>query len=585
MSAPPVDSGDRKGDRWLAPVVGLCAAAPVIASTVRALLDGWMPAGDQANIATRAFDVFTSHTPLLGLHSDVSTLTHHAVYSLGPMLFWLLAVPARVASPGSLTLTMGLANTAAVVGVTVLARRRGGRGLMFITAFAVVLMSRSLAPEVLHDVWNPSAGLFQLTALIFLSWSLGCGEYRLLPLTVLVASFVAQCQLAFLPPSLGVLTIGVAGLLLSVRSERIQRRAGGTPSPRPLWPWALAALLVAAACWTPTAIDQITGKPGNLTAIVRTVEANTATLGAHAGWHAVVLAVGVPPWWLRDPADAFARKYEVRAAVDPLATATTVLALCVLLIVAAVGVRRRRRELWVGALIALALCAGLAAVAATTPTSRLLSATLGYTMWSGSPVGMFVWVMIAWAPTAILAGRVRALPHRLSPAVGCALGIGAVVFAGTAIGLAERPDEHLPEYGPLGAILASLDRQIPAGRTVELTGSLGTSTFRLKMAARYALVRRGIRPISPGTDTRVGSWYELDHRRFDCTVYLRDGSASPEPSAVPIATVTYGAGHPVTAWVAPAGCPPGHLSPRRSAIACEAAGERPLRRTGPACRI
>src|ERR1035437_3772985 len=139
------------GDRWLAVALGLCAAVPVMVSTVRALRWGWLPAGDQANIATRAYDVFTSRTPLLGLHSDLSYLTHHDVYSLGPMLFWLLALPARFTSPGSMVLTMGLVNAASIVGVVVLAARRGGHLLMFIAAIAVILMTRSLTPELLHD--------------------------------------------------------------------------------------------------------------------------------------------------------------------------------------------------------------------------------------------------------------------------------------------------------------------------------------------------------------------------------------------------------------------------------------------------
>jgi hypothetical protein len=541
----------------------------VIASTLRALLDGWIPAGDQANIATRAHDVLTSRTPLVGLHSDVSALTHHAVYSLGPMLFWLLALPARVASPGSLAFTMGLVNTAAIVGVVVLARRRGGRKLMFITTLAVVLMSRSLAPEVLHDVWNPSAGLFPFTLLIFLSWSLGCGEYRLLPLAVLVGSFVAQCQLAFLPPSLGVLVIGMAGLGVSLRSARIGLGAGASRR----WGvgrWVLAALLVAVVCWTPPAIDQVTGRPGNLTEVVRAAEANNSTLGAAVGWHAVVLAVGVRPWWLRSPAAPFERKNEVRAAPSTLATVSTVLALCALLIVAALGVLRRRAELWVGALIAMSLCVGLAAVAATTPTTRLLSATLGYTLWSGSPVGMFVWVMLAWAPAAILAGRVHVIPRRVSPALASAVAIGAVACAGAVVGLGERPDEHLREYRPLGALLSGLERGVPRGRTVQLVGALGNATFRIKMAARYALVEHGIRPISPGKDTRVGSWYELDHLRYDCTVYIKDGTAPPALPAAPLASVLYDTSHPVGAWVAPAGCPAGR--PTRPVASTAASG-------------
>ncbi len=544
---------ERWTDRALAPAAGLLAAVPVIASTLRALRDGWIPAGDQANIATRAHDVLTSRTPLVGLHSDVSALTHHAVYSLGPMLFWLLALPARVGSPGSLTLTMGLVNTASIVGVVVLARRRGGRTLMFITALAVALMSRSLAPELLHDVWNPSAGLFPFTLLIFLSWSLGCGEFRLLPLTVLVASFVAQCQLAFLPPSLGVLLVGMAGLAVSLRSGR-----NSAAPPGGAGRWALAALLVAVLCWAPPAIDQVRGSPGNLTAIVRTAEANNSTLGPAVGWHAVVLAVGVRPWWLRNPASPYERKNEVKVRPSARATVTTGLALCALLLVAAVGFLRRRPDLWVGALIALSLCAGLAAVASSTPTLRVLAATLGYTLWFGSPAGMFVWVVLAWAPITILAGRVRVAPRWLSPAASAAA-LAAVALAGAGIAVAERPDEHVNEYRPLGVMLASINRAVPAGRTVQLTSSLGIATFRFKMAARYSLVGHGVRPVSPGTDTRVGGWYELDHVPYDCTIFITDGTRAPSRSAARLASVLYAGSYPVSAWVAPAGCPAGHL--------------------------
>lgn len=558
MSAGLAPSTERRHDRWLALVVGLCAAGPVIASTVRALRDGWIPAGDQANIATRAHDVLTSRTPLVGLHSDVSFLTHHTVYSLGPMLFWLLALPARVASPDSLTLTMGLVNTAAIVGVVILARRRGGLTLMFITAIAVVLMSRSLAPELLHDVWNPAAGLFPFTLLIFLSWSLGCGEYRLLPLAVLVASFVVQCQLAFLPPSLGVLLVGMAGLVVSLWSTRKASYAGIARGGR-VWPWALTALLVAVVCWAPPAIDQIKARPGNLTAIVRTVESNHSTLGAGVGWHAVVLAVGVRPWWLRNPAHPFERKNEVRVAPGKLATVTTVLGLCALLIVAAVGLLRRRPDLWVGAFIAASLCAALAAVASSTPTLRLLAATLGYTLWFGSPAGMFVWVVLAWAPVTALAEVARVRRPRVSPILASGVAIAAVAVAAVVVGLAERSDEHLKEYRPLGVLLNKLGRAVPSGRTVQLIGNLGNTTFRFKMAARYSLLEHGVRAVSPGTDTRAGSWYELDHIRYDCTVYISDGTAPPSGSAAPLATVVYAGSYPVSAWLAPAGCPKGRL--------------------------
>jgi hypothetical protein len=531
----------------------------VIASTVRALIHGWIPAGDQAIIATRAYDVFTSHTPLVGLHSDATAVTHQTVYSLGPTLFWLLALPARFGSPETLALTMGIVNTLAIVGVVALARRRGGRALMFTVAVAVVLMCVSLTPEVFHDVWNPSAGLFPFMLLIFLCWCLACGEYRLLPLTVLVASFVVQCQLAFLPPALGLLAVGLAGLAASRGSHWTV--AGGPPGAtdpvkrRSMWHWALAALLVALICWTAPVIDQIEHHPGNLTVVLRTATAAKSTLGATVGWRAVVRAIGVPPWWLEDPGSPWERKTDVRMAPGALRTTSCLLMLYALLAVTAVGLRRRRADLCAGALIALVLCAALAIVAAATPTTHLLAATLGYTMWWGSPAGMFVWVILGWSAATMLAER--GLSRLRAPALASAIGIGAVAATGTAVAANEGPDDHLWEYRPLGAMFAGLN-SIPAGRTVMLVGNLGNATSRFKQAARFALVRRGIRPLSRGASFRLGAWYEPDHHHYDCIVYVDDGIASPARQAVAIARVSFSnstGSHAVTVWVSRARCP------------------------------
>ncbi len=219
----PFRAAPRLGEPLLALAAGLAAAIPVIAATVKAVQAGWVPVADRGIIATRAHDVLTSHMPLVGQYTLAGEVTGQVTHSLGPMLFWLLALPAHHGSATGMTVTMGALNTLSIVGCVALARRRGGRVLMVMTALAIALMCQSLAAETFHDVWNPSAGLFPFTLLIFLCWSLACGEYRLLPLTVLVASFVVQTHLTYLPPTLALLAVGFGGLT----SRWIARRRRG----------------------------------------------------------------------------------------------------------------------------------------------------------------------------------------------------------------------------------------------------------------------------------------------------------------------------------------------------------------------
>src|SRR4051794_37838837 len=172
-------------------VTGLAAALPVIVATIGAVVDDWVPTGDDAIIVVRAYDVLSTHPPLLGPYSTSSQVIGHPVLSPGPMLFWLLALPVRLGEVAP-AVTVAVVNVAMVIGVVALARRRGGPLLMFVVAAAVAAMCASLDAPIFHGVWGPSAAVLPFMLLIFLAWSLACGEYRLLPLTALVASFAVQ---------------------------------------------------------------------------------------------------------------------------------------------------------------------------------------------------------------------------------------------------------------------------------------------------------------------------------------------------------------------------------------------------------
>lgn len=522
----------RTRESLLTLTAGLAASIPVIVATVRALQAHWVPIADRGIIATRAHDVFTAHMPLVGQYTLAGEVTGHVTHSLGPMLFWLLAIPAYYGSTVGMTLTMCTLNTLSIIGCVALARRHGGRVLMLMTALAIALMCQSLAAETFHDIWNPSAALFPFTLLIFLCWSLACGSYRLVPLTLVVASFVVQAHLTYLPPTLALLALGLGGLatgaLLHHRrgSPRIRRRRALA--------WTLVSLLAVGACWSATVVGQLTERPGNVTSVVEAATQHKATLGGTVGWNAVVRAVGLPPWWLITPKSRWQRKYEVRSKPSRLASGSCIVLLAMLAVVCAAALVRRRRALAALALTGLVLCPALAAVAASTPVPRVLSATLGYTMWWGSQVGMTVWLALAWAlwlGTRRLAERLRAASwSRLRPTtslVATLLSVVAVTAVGSAVAAQGEHDEHVALYGAVRDIDAHLSELTATGSTILFEGKLDGATMPIKPAVRYFLVAHDERVLAPGSFLRLGSWYELYRRPYYEAIYLSDVPRAP----------------------------------------------------------
>jgi hypothetical protein len=591
------------GGRPLTLATGLAAAVPVIASTVKALRDGWLPSADMGVVATRAWDVLTSHSPLVGQYSYAGRVTGKVTHSLGPMLYWLLALPAHFGSAASITLTVAAVNTLAILGVVALARRRGGVVLMFGAAIALALMCQSLAAETFHDIWNPSAALFPFTLLIFLCWSVACGEYRLLPLTALAASFVVQANLTYLPPTIGLVAVALGGLALSRLRPGSRgsaapgaRARGSSPAPgaaaqvhggappgsasgrRSLLLWGAATLAVLAFCWSAPVIEQLTERQGNISLVVQTATTPKATLGPSVGWHAVVRAVGVRPWWLYTPIDRWRRQYDVREASAAHAVISCVLLLVALMVVTVVGAMRGRRDLAAGALIGLVLCAALGAVAASTPSASSVTLTLAYTMWWGSQVGMWVWLMLAWSGWLALGwarrrwaggGAGAGAAGRLDGTGGAHAGVDAPVYravlaciaalavtagVSAAVAAAEKPDEHVAVYRPTASLVSSLDRAIPSGSTVNLLSSLDYSTTVIKPSIRYFLARHGVRALSAGSKVRIGEWYELGSRPYQYLVWLYHGVRPPARAARLLDSVRVlddRGVHVVSAWIAP----------------------------------
>ena len=545
----------------------------MIVAAIHVLQEGWQPVADRGNVATRAFDVFSMHMPLTGPNSFTTELTGHPTFSLGPMLFWLLAPAAHIGAPQSFVVTMALVNTACVVLAVALARRRGGVWLMLAVAAAIAVMTRSLTAADFYDIWNPAAPLMPFLALMFVSWSLACGEQRLAPLAVALASFCVQCHNGFTFPSAGLLLVAAAGLLLSRRP-----RFAATRPPRArgrVWPWLAAAGVVVAICWTAPIADQIAGQ-GNMGHVLEAGKTKRSRQGSGVGVKSVVLTVGVRPWWLKTVVSPWSRKYEVHPALKAGQAITAALLLGWLLLAAALALWRRRLDVATGAAAALATSLAIGAVASATPTGRILGGTLAYTLWSASIIGMFAWLMAgysavvlggealrsrAWsrrrrpaeAPaggpdgtvsrdgavprdgavsrdgTVPRDGAVPASPHtaraaaprrrRVATALALAVGIAGVAAASVYGSSEEQPDEHLNQF----AAIKALDRgvqKIRPGSVVYLTARLDDVTTPIRPHLTFSLRRHGVRALGTGAYIRLGRWYELEGRRYDNQLIL-----------------------------------------------------------------
>ncbi|HEV8065166.1 MAG TPA: hypothetical protein VGP46_10055, partial [Acidimicrobiales bacterium] len=126
---PPVADRTLLAFRLIAHVV---ACSPILIGVVGSALGGWQPAGDGGAITIRSWAELTSNGSLVGQATSTK-----GVFELGPLEYWLLAIPSHLNSHvGSLV----------------------GAGLFCLVAVA-------LAVEALYSAFGPSGALLGAAAM------------------------------------------------------------------------------------------------------------------------------------------------------------------------------------------------------------------------------------------------------------------------------------------------------------------------------------------------------------------------------------------------------------------------------------
>jgi hypothetical protein len=514
---------------------GLVAGVPIMAGTVRAIRADWTPYGDRAVIAVRSFDVFGAHSPAVGQYSQWSAVLGRPVFSPGPLLYWLLAIPARLLGATSLPVWMAIVNLACLCGVLALARRRGGLVLMAATALLVPLLCRSLPSETFHDIWNPATTLMPFLLTCFVAWSIAVAEYRLAPFMALLLSFLVQTHSTFALPGLGLLVVTAAGLGAGWQAPGVDRRAAAR--------WLGAAIILGALCWAVPLEDQLAGS-GNLGALIDATRRARGHLGLAAGWHAVVHAFGIPPWWLGADISSLHRLIDVGSVPGWASQATCAIGLLALLGALVSGLRARRSEVAAPAAISLILALALGVNAAQTPTEDHLALTVSYTLWWANPAGLFVWLTGGWLAAHLIAAHppARRLVGQIAAkrtAWGIATGLAAAAIA-LMVAAGQPGDSDRGEYRPFADAARATTTAVANAPRVFIQARPPFPSSELEDELIYALQRRGASVVvQPVAAAELGPSYAAHAPADGAVVHVTYGGAVPAGTRV-LSRITVG---------------------------------------------
>jgi hypothetical protein len=406
----------RGRDLWSAVVIA-CTLLPFLASAIRLAAgagSGYHPFADIATIESLVRDV-GHHWLLVGPYSRFGW------FHPGPALYYLLAVPYRFSggSSGSLAFATLCLNAAAVSGILLVARRRGGRILLLITAVAVLLLMRSLGAQFLRDPWNPYVTVLPFLLVLFLAWTMACGDRWALPVSVGVASFVAQTHVGYAVLVVVLLGAGIVGLIIHERAVR--SRAPDVEPSRSWWPTLAVTAGVVVVLWLPTVVQQLTRDPGNLGEVLEFFGDHGREQQYRDAWHVLALQLDIWPDWLSgDSATSvigtidFTRALPVPVALFALGAATVV------------AWRKRLSEaLRLDGLVLVAIAVSFVSL------TRVVDDVYAYLVRWTWPIGTVTWIAIAWSAVVWWRARERSSPREQLVARGAAailvVALGVVV--------------------------------------------------------------------------------------------------------------------------------------------------------------
>jgi glycosyltransferase involved in cell wall biosynthesis len=497
--------------RTAAVLLVLLAVAPIAALAVKAHHGGWAPIGDNAVIVSRAHDVFSRHSPQLGMPSGMYSWSNRRVdpWHPGPAVFWAMAPAVAVLGDARAAPLLGVAltNAVSIALVGLFARRRAGlAGQLLAVTLLVIWVAGALDEMWIFQPLNPTLAAIPMFALLVCSWAAIVGDRAAWPAVALLGTLVIQADLAYLLPATVAMAAPVATLAVAELQRRRRGKDGEEPAVRParlgssVWLW--ATIVVLATGWALPAWDALAHDGGNVREMVRSVALGLPTKGWPYVAHSVTSMLRVSTWLDAASYVTFDRGFDLPMVVFGVVAVAGLVA----------GWRSGDRRL--RACIGLAVVTALVTATAEGMTPAAASLDPKYLL----PVmcaGAFLWLAVAasWVRFASVRWSGRTLPWVDAPprTVVAAMGT-AILFASAALTVRQpldlSHDWHSAQYSATGALVPRIERV--AGRRPFLLRPLGGpgAVGLVESCASRLLVRGRPVKVSPGLGRYLGTQNE-----------------------------------------------------------------------------
>ncbi len=288
----------RFSERQILIVSALTAALPFYWAAIRDARNGFYPTLDVGATILRARDVFSMHPPLYGMWSSGSSWAGHEIHFPGALQLYVLAIPSQfLGTTWGPLLAMATLNAFWIILAGWLIYRRLGLVGAQVGFLTIAVFLWSIGSENLIDPRPMEMVTIPFLCFLFAVWAVAAEDIDAIPALALVANYLFLGHLVL---TVQIPVIGLCALLSVVLWWRTRRKANDVEARHHLRRRLIQAGVITFVMWLPSLYQEVRGRPGNLTLLVRASSEHREPVGSYtAAYNAMLKLIADPMFWFR----------------------------------------------------------------------------------------------------------------------------------------------------------------------------------------------------------------------------------------------------------------------------------------------